>query len=142
MNKQTFPASIDQLHHMLLFVQDFCLKLNLSEDLIDRIVLATEEAIVNVIRYGYPTGQGEIKLSCEADSNKQEFLKICIQDKGVPFNGAKAAKNIKKKSFINPPIGRNEKIGGYGIYIYAGIMDKVEYERIKGGNLLSLIKYL
>ena len=52
---------------------------------IDQITLSVEEALVNIISYGYPEEGGTIDMGFEATPNRQG-IKITIKDRGIPFN--------------------------------------------------------
>jgi serine/threonine-protein kinase RsbW len=118
MKIKTFLATLEQLYPMLDFVHDF------SGDL--QIRLAVEEALVNIIRYGYPENQGSIQICCEHVGNA---LKICIEDQGIPFDPV-SYKVMQSTS-------RN---GGAGIPLMKKIMDQIEYKRVEGKNILTLVK--
>lgn len=142
MQKKTFPAKLEYLHEMLAFIQTYGLNQNIPVSLVDKIVLAAEEALVNIINYGYPdqTPDGTIDITCQ-DSEGRPGLKIMIKDQGVPFNP------VERAPSLYPPISKSEDVtahpvGGYGIYIFVGIMDRIEYQRIDSGNILTLTKYL
>lgn len=142
MYKKKFQADLNVLREMLSFVQDYCKQLGFNSSVCNKIVLAVEEAIVNVIHHGYPNNPGEIEISCDF-SQEKPGIKILIKDQGVPFNPVKQAFKIKKHlPHFSETYTEKEKVGGYGIYIFVGIMDRIEYQRIEGGNLLALIKYL
>lgn len=141
MNHKVFPAELDCLYEMLAFIESFAESHQISSSVIDQIILATEEALVNVINYGYPDEKkGTIEITCEETSNPSG-IKIIIKDQGIPFN---PVENVP--STLPPPSTTtdkpNESLGGYGIYIFVGLMDHVEYQRVNGGNILSLTKYL
>lgn len=142
MQKKTFPAKLEYLHEMLAFIQTYGLNQNIPVSLVDKIVLAAEEALVNIINYGYPdqTPDGTIEMTCQ-DSEERSGLKIMIKDQGVPFNPVEQVPNLKSLSTKSEDVA-NRPIGGYGIYIFVGIMDRIEYQRIDSGNILTLTKYL
>ncbi|MBA2367415.1 MAG: ATP-binding protein [Candidatus Protochlamydia sp.] len=135
MHKKKFPARIEQLHNILNFIKEYGKESNIDPSLFNKITLAAEEAIVNVINYGYPKGPGHIEVTCDhLDDNSG--IRILIEDQGIPFNPIE--KSRKRKKLFDPD---KLTIGGYGIDIYFGIMDLVEYQRSENGNILSLIKY-
>jgi anti-sigma regulatory factor (Ser/Thr protein kinase) len=138
MKNKVFPADIEYLHEMLEFIQTYCREKNFQVDAINKIMLATEEAIVNVIYHGYKHKTGSIEITCEETSNKPG-VKIVIKDKGVPFNPMEKA-DLVKKHHHKP--AEDDSVGGYGIFLYVEIMDAVEYQRDQDVNLLYLIKYL
>ena len=99
-----------------------------------QINLAIEEAVVNVMNYAYPEGtKGDITI--EAKSNGTEMIFI-ISDTGKPFDPtAKPEVDITKSA-------EDRAIGGLGIHLIRQIMDRINYERIDGHNILTLIKKL
>ncbi len=141
MYKKIFPASLDHLYDMLAFVHQFSFEKGFNDGAIDKITLATEEALVNIIHHGYPVNKGEIEIQCSHTVAKPG-IKILIKDYGIPFDPTKEIKKIKKKRYKSSSLEEEISIGGYGIFIYIGLMDRVEYYRTDDGNLLFLIKYL
>jgi anti-sigma regulatory factor (Ser/Thr protein kinase) len=140
MYQKIFPAELDQLYVMLAFIKEYGKSHNLSPSTLEQIVLAAEEALVNVISYGYPPEKkGTIEISCEEPTPKAG-IKIMIKDQGVPFNPVEKVPTAlpTPSSVLSKP---DNSLGGYGIYILIGLMDRVEYQRIDGGNILSLTKY-
>ena len=135
MHQKTFLANLSQLHEMLSFIQSYGQSHHINSYTLNKIVVAAEEALVNIIHYGYPDQIGKIEIICDKTSLKPG-IRILIKDQGVPFNPVKKGLSNKKNN------SSNLKIGGYGIYLYVEIMDKVEYQRGKEGNILSLIKYM
>ena len=99
-----------------------------------QINLAIEEAVVNVMNYAYPAGtKGDITI--EAKANKTEMFFI-ISDTGTPFDPtAKAEVDITLSA-------EDRSIGGLGIHLIRQIMDNINYERVDGHNILTLMKKL
>lgn len=126
---------MDQLHAILDFIKEYGKKIDIDYSLFHKIILAAEEAIVNVIYYSYPENPGTIEITCE-ETVDSSGIRILIEDQGIPFNPVE--KITKEKELLDPD---KLTIGGYGIEIYSGIMDQVEYQRSKDGNILILIKY-
>lgn len=138
MCEKRFIADLDQLHEMLGFIEEFCAENEFDPITVNKILLATEEALVNVIHHGYSNqGHGYIELDCE--KTEHPGVKICIRDQGIPFDPREKAKKIKTTHHTP---AEDPSIGGYGIYLYNEIMDSVEYQRTNGVNILCLIKYL
>lgn len=140
MHQKIFSAELDSLYDMLEFIKSYGQTHPVPPAFLDRIIVAAEEALVNIISYGYPDEKkGTIEISCE-DSTPEPGIKIIIKDQGIPFN---PIKNVPTE--LPSPSAVLEKaedsVGGYGIYILIGLMDRVEYQRIGGGNMLTLVKY-
>lgn len=139
MHQKIFPAELDDLYDMLEFIKSYGQTHSIPSSVLDQIILATEEALVNIISYGYPKEKkGTIEIRCEEPSG-QKGIKIDIKDKGIPFN---PVENLPSKLPSSNTLHQlDESLGGYGIYILVGLMDRVEYQHIDGGNFLSLVKY-
>lgn len=144
-----FPAEIDSLYEMLEYIEVYAQKRRISVPILEKIILATEEAFINIISYGYPgKKKGTIEISCSPTTPKSG-IRIVIKDRGVPFNPIESnaqeeseEKEDHQNSRSNPLEEKKEEaLGGYGILILIGVMDRVEYKRIDGGNRLTLIKY-
>jgi len=134
MNK-IFPASLDMLYDMLAFVSHFAKKNHFDSYQISKIELASEEALVNIISYGYPDGLGAIEIQCNSPS--RSGIEIIIKDKGVPHNPLV----VTPDTDIEPKVERS-KIGGFGVQFMITLMDEVTYRREKDHNVLTLTKYL
>ncbi|MBA3722350.1 MAG: anti-sigma regulatory factor [Parachlamydiaceae bacterium] len=138
MVEKVFIANIEYLHEMLGFIKSFCIENGFDLNSMNKIALATEEALVNIIHHGYKNKKGTIEIICEK-CTPQPGVKIVLKDKGVPFNPIEQVQKIKKNH--KTPL-EDSSIGGYGIFLYVEIMDEVEYKRIDDMNFLFLIKYL
>lgn len=134
-SNKTFPASLDQLYEMLSFISNHAAGIGFDQANIAKIELASEEAIVNIVSYGYPNRKGQIQISCMPHDTKG--IKVVIKDYGIPYNPLANAKKY------NPNMVKEEHtIGGYGVYFILKIMDEVNYIRDKEANVLTLVKYL
>lgn len=99
----------------------------------NKIVLAVDEAVTNVIEHGYEPNQvGPVEVEIEFDDEK--FI-IYIRDQ---------AKMYDPNTKTDPDIMEHLKAGkkkGLGIFLIRQIMDEVQY-RFKGGvqNELKMVK--
>lgn len=137
MKEKVFLAAIEHLHEMLEFIKDHCLEIGFDPKTANKIMLAAEEAIVNIIHHGYQNKKGPIEIRCEKSSHKPGAI-VQIKDRGIPFNPMEKANRIKKSG----PPPKDELVGGYGVFLYVEIMDQVDYRRVGDVNVLYLIKYL
>ena len=131
---KTYVASLNNLREMLQFIKDNATEAKFSESEILKIELAVEEALVNIINYGYPNVLGEISLQCTI--NKNEGMRIVIKDESIPYNPLTNPKIFNPKS----PLESGD-VGGYGIFFILKIMDEVKYDRYNEFNILTLTKY-
>lgn len=131
---KSFPASLEKLHEMLSFVKNEALT-GFDHDQVSKIELAIEEALVNIISYGFPNRSGTLEIQCIKDLTDE--ITIILIDHGIPYNP------------LNAPILANPQApvetqpeGGYGILLIKALMDQVKYRRDNGRNVLTLIKRL
>ncbi|MFC1850651.1 ATP-binding protein [candidate division CSSED10-310 bacterium] len=133
MRRMSFPASLDKLHDMIDFIRQGAQKYGFDEDSIETIHLASEEILVNIISYAYPSTSGDINITY--NFNKDEGFRIELIDKGIPFDPLALADPDLDAAL------EDRKDSGLGIYLVRKIMDKVEYKRDQGQNVLAFTKY-
>lgn len=132
-----FSASLDKLHEMLQFIHTQATEVGFDDNLASKIEMALEEAVVNIIKYGYSkTNGGTIEITCNHLLNPAG-LEVILKDQGAAFDPLIQAPPIS----ANIPIDE-KPIGGYGIYLMRKIMDQASYKRVGNSNVLTLIKYL
>lgn len=116
------------------FMDDIVGETGIDKGLASSLNLALEEAVVNVMNYAYPKDKvGNIMLEAYAFDNS---LKFVITDNGIPFDPT---------ATDEPDISAgldDRAIGGLGIFLVTHLMDKVEYARVNGNNVLTLSKTL
>ena len=96
--------------------------------------LAVEEAVVNVMNYAYPQDkEGDITVKIMSDGTP---LVSIIIDEGVLFDPT------MKERADTTLSAEDRQIGGLGILLVRELMDSINYERIEGTNVLTLIKNL
>lgn len=126
------PANIQEIPRLNSFVEDVCKSVGFDEMSTLQIKVAVEEAVVNVMKYAYPSGHtGDVTI--EAASNELR-LKFTIIDSGKPFDPTVQ----REVDTMLPAKSRN--IGGLGIHIMRQNMDSINYERIDNLNVLTLRK--
>lgn len=100
----------------------------------NKIILAVDEAVTNIIEHGYDQGvEGSIEIEVETEAAQ---FKVVIRDSGRVFN---------PESVPSPDMKEHLKAGrkkGLGLFLMRQIMDEVRY-RYKDGvqNELTLVKY-
>jgi anti-sigma regulatory factor (Ser/Thr protein kinase) len=128
-----FAATLDLLPQMLEVLKEELKKVEVSSKEKFQLEVSLEEALVNVIKYAYPTKSGEIELDCRFIDNQS--FEIFIRDWGVPFDP-----NAMPKKDLNSLTIEERPIGGLGIYFINQLLDEVIYEREEGANVLVLKK--
>jgi anti-sigma regulatory factor (Ser/Thr protein kinase) len=132
--KTKIPAKLENLEFMLQFIRNGAEQQGFSKKDVNKIQIAAEEALVNVISYAYPDNGGNVEIRCDAKG--AEGLVIEIIDWGNPFDPL----SLPEPDIEAPPEERN--IGGLGIHIMRNIMDEVSYKRDGDRNILTLAKYI
>lgn len=111
---------------MLQFIKEKAAQAGLEASLQSKIELACEEALVNIISYGYPIRRGDITIGTSFENGRD--FKIIIEDQGIPYN---PISNVKK--------GHQEQSGGYGIFLLTNLVDHLDYKRQGSNNVLTLL---
>ena len=135
MKRICLPALIENLEKMLEFIRRGAEEIGFDRSLINKIGLACEEALVNIIKYAYPNGEGDIEIGYECSDNNSGIV-ITIIDSGKEFDPL-----AKAEPKLDIPV-EERPIGGLGIFMIISIMDKVIYKRENGQNILTLVMYL
>ena len=113
-------------------VEAFCEAHDLLPDVTYAVNLSIDEILTNAISYGYDDEEShriEIVMRREADS-----LVVVVSDDSAPFD-VSAGPQADVESGLE-----DREIGGLGIFLVHQMMDEVEYERVDGRNVVTLIK--
>ena len=128
------PNNVQATPRLAAFVEEMCEAVGFSPSDTTMINLAVEEAVVNVMKYAYPSDtKGDVTI--EAVSNDVR-LKFTIIDSGAPFDPTVQSQVDTTLSAMERPIG------GLGIHLVRQIMDSINYERMDNLNVLTLRKKL
>lgn len=120
---------------MIVWIQDCLVQVGFDPSASRKIELASEEALVNIIRHGYKGNPGKIQIGVKAFP--KSHVEITIKDQGPLFNP------LEQDSTFNPsaPIEERRE-GGLGILFIKSYMDEVLYRREGDVNILTLVKKL
>ena len=133
MTSKTFKAQIEALSDILGFVDLMLEKYECPMKIQTAICVAIEEVFVNVARYAYENGEGDVTLGIGFDKESRNIT-FRMRDKGVPFDP------LKKPDPDITLSAEEREIGGLGIFITKKTMDTVEYTYENGENTLTMIK--
>ncbi len=108
-------------------VESMSLHYGFSREVAQTIVMASEEAVANVIRHAFPAEEeGSLDI---AISKLPAGMEIAIADKGLPYDPGSIT--LDETTFK-----------GFGSYLIGKIMDKVSFQNLgKEGKKLVLHKY-
>ena len=128
----TLKNDVHQVPELNSFVKSVTERLSLETSLTSQLMLAVEEAVVNVMNYAYPIGtQGTVIINAQSTDDAIKFI---ITDEGKAFDPT-------LKSEADTTLSAEERpIGGLGILLVQQLMDSINYERIEGKNVLTLKK--
>ena len=130
----TLPNDVNSVPLLASFVDEIGEMLGIDPSTIMSLNLALEEAVVNVMKYAYPAGtDGEVQIEAKASEKR---LRVSIIDSGIPFDPTAQAEADTSLSVEERPIG------GLGIYLVRQLMDSINYNRVDGKNILTLLKKL
>ena len=136
LNKINISAKKEYVERAVDSIVEFIISNNGDFKIANKIQIALEETLVNVVLYAYEDKIGDIEIDYEIIDEPNKTLIVTIIDSGIEFDPlAKEDPNIV--SFYE-----QKKIGGLGIFITKQIMDEVSYQRKDNKNILVLKKAL
>lgn len=113
-------------------VDRFCADHRLLPGLAYAVNLAIDEILTNTISYGYEDRERhriEVIVNLEADQ-----LVVVIVDDSMPFDLGLAPERDLDLSI------EDTALGGLGLYLVHQMMDRVDYRREAGCNIVTLVK--
>lgn len=131
--KKTFIAQFENVPVIIEFIKECAKSVNFDYSQMLTIELVMEEALTNVLFYGFKDRKGSIEIECKKNGDKG--MAFIIRDDGMPFN---PFKDFKQKDLTLPLEKR--QIGGYGIPYILNFMDKVDYHYKNNKNVLTMHK--
>jgi phosphoserine phosphatase RsbU/P len=127
-------ATLDDLGRAAAAVRAVCETRGVSREPTDDVLLALDEIVANVIKYGYrddPGGSITVRLRIGGDAVSLE-----IHDRAPAFDPLQA-----RRPDIELPLDARPA-GGLGIFLARSVVDTMEYERADGENRLRVTRSL
>lgn len=125
-------GDVNYLNAIRRFINGLCEQENLDELTVNAVILATEEALLNIIEHGNNYDPRQImKLSLNFQKKQ---LVVNIRDYGDPHDVTQH-QSVSIKSCI-----RKGMKGGVGGVLINKLMDRVAYRSYKNYNQLTLVK--
>jgi len=131
--KKSFPATLDNLKNIRLFLTSFLKDHNVEDIIINQIELGVDEAVSNIIKHSYKGESKDKEINIKLEISKKK-ISIHLFDNGDPADPKK----------IKPRDLKEIKTGGLGTHFIQEVMDEVKW-KIKSKdwvNHLTLVKYL
>lgn len=110
-------------------VEAFCRDRSVPAPVAYKFGLALDEILTNVISYAFADGKShaiEIHLACS-----DGYLTALVSDDGAPFDPLS-----QPAPDVHVPV-EQRKIGGLGIHLLRKLMDRADYQRRDGRNILT-----
>jgi serine/threonine-protein kinase RsbW len=127
------PARLEWLGELLDFIDAGATRAGFSEAFRSRVRLASEEALVNVIRHAYPGTAGPVEVNRTKAAGPA--LIVEIRDGGPAFDPlAVEAPDLDADL-------EKRRVGGLGVFFIRQVTDQVRYRRERGENVLELTFY-
>jgi serine/threonine-protein kinase RsbW len=125
----TLPSDLRLLGLARAFVESFCRYVAIDRAATEATVLATHEAVNNVIRHAHQNAPAaQIQIQCRSCA---DGIEICLFDEGAPFD-------LSAVPHLNPA---ELRIGGRGVYLMRTLMDELTCQpRGERGNTLRMVK--
>ena len=133
MTNKIFPAKVEALSDVLSFVDLMLEKYECPMKIQMAVCVAIEELFVNVARYAYKGGEGEVNFGIGFDKESRTVT-FRMADKGIPFDP------LKKPDPDITLSAEDREIGGLGIFITKKTMNSIEYAYENGENILTMTK--
>ena len=130
----TVRNDMREIERLSQAVEEFCAEHNIDERICYEVNLALDEAVSNVILYGFPdSGEHPIVVGLYVEPG---FVIATVEDAGVAFNPLDAPAPDLTKPIDERPVG------GLGIHLVRNVMDQIEYRRDGDRNLLTMRRRL
>jgi serine/threonine-protein kinase RsbW len=125
----TIPSDLRLIVLARHFVESFCRYAGFDHGSTEAIVLATHEAINNVIRHAHE-GHTDAKLQIQCQL-VPDGMEVRVWDEGKPFD-------VGSVPYLNPS---ELRIGGRGVFLMRTLMDELSCQPCgDSGNMLRMVK--
>jgi serine/threonine-protein kinase RsbW len=125
-------SKLSELDRVAAMIDRFGEEHKLPAKVVFALNLALDELITNSIKYGYKEdGEHIIAISLTYAPGEVTLL---VEDDGNPFNPLDAS-----EPDIQCPVEKRQ-VGGLGIHLLRSLMDRIDYERRQGKNVVRIIK--
>lgn len=125
-----FTSRLIYIRPVLAFMHEMALACGLNAERAQRLQLATEEVLSNIIRHGYAgRPDGQIGLQCSWD---EISLTLAFVERGLPFDFSTMPTYDPKADAWDPT--------GLGMHLARQCVDEVQFENLgQGGKLVRLV---
>jgi anti-anti-sigma factor len=121
-----------ELRKIVALVEQFAAENRLPDGIVNDIDVALDEALSNIVTYGYEQpGSGTIVVRLAYQNGE---VRVEVEDAGRAFDPLQAPLPDLTGDLTE------RRVGGLGIHFIRSLMDTVSYDRIDGRNRLCIVK--
>ena len=124
----TLPARVESVRTFHQFVRGGAESADMGSQDMDKLDLVLEEILVNIARYAYEGGVGDVEVAYAVGAGS---LLVEVTDSGSSFNPLEAAPPNLTVGLADRPIG------GLGVLLVKQIVGSLGYRRENGRNTVS-----
>jgi serine/threonine-protein kinase RsbW len=126
----TVASDLRLLPLVRAFIEGFCQVAGCDGPITDAVVMATDEAVNNVMRHAHrDRPEAPIQIQC---FHQDDRIEIHLLDEGAPFD-------LAAVPHLNPA---ELRIGGRGVFLMRTLMDELICQpRGEKGNTLRMVKH-
>jgi len=125
------PATQRDLRSVVALVDAFCGANHVPVTLSNRMNLALDEVLSNIVNYAYSASEGGT-IDVELTFSNNELTAL-VEDRGKPFDPLQVPQNDNQKGSL-----KDRQLGGLGLLFVKQLMDSVSYARSGDRNKLTL----
>jgi serine/threonine-protein kinase RsbW len=129
---QGFISRVEQLAQANAFVTSCLDRFHIDPTIAFKVLLALEEAFVNICHHAYQNSEGGIEITCSCDDDPDPAFVLEIADKGAPFDVLSLPDPDTTLSVEERPVG------GLGIYLIRTLSSSAIYTRANNQNRLQM----
>ncbi len=130
----TLDSNLNELERLHQFIDTFCDREDVSDELRYHLTLALEELVINAITHGSCNPQeGAIRLTMLLEG---EDVHVTFSDTGIAFNPLEAPPPDLSQDVLT------RSIGGLGIHLVRSLIPSIRYERQGDRNYLFLTRQM
>jgi len=129
LHRLTLPAVAESIAPFREFVRAGAIERGIASEQLEWLDLILEEILINVARYAYAPGEGEVEVGYGPDGTGR--LHIEIVDSGRLFNPLAVDPPDLSRGLADRPIG------GLGVFLVRSMVHSIDYRREQDRNILS-----
>ncbi len=129
----TIDARIDEISRATSWLAELAASEGWPEDVRFGLELSLEEALTNVISYGFPDRAVEPEIAVECYHLPRGRVELRLIDNGIAFDPTSIAEPGVPQSL------EDAKIGGHGVQLMRHFLESLSYSRRQGKNELCLV---